>query len=344
MSRWYDNEKYMSVAPCGTYAVNMMRLVRDIFTKPDWDAIAKEAYEFAIGEGENPRIKSAGRPNQIMEWMWSNTNKAKGKTRGVNRSIGMKRNNTTAPKGASANHYGFSVHAGAKEGTSLLYWDLEVMLHEAVHVVQTYSYICAHIGGKRRPHDLMFNRMMLMMAKPYLGLTKRECNPFNMGYSVGKGYAPTKALRTIIKAMIAGERRFPKRILKHSVPVVAKTEPSEEEVAKKQTSNAKRQLKAIMKRNWEVGGDDCWVDELEETEDLPDCWREATAQVCNKLLNNDMHISCLTYNEATFFEAIYTEAYDEWNPYNWDRPTSPARERGLAAMEAYLNRTLAEEA
>lgn len=349
MSGWIDNEKYLSTAPCETYAVNMMRLVKDIFTKPDWDAIAEEAHAFAVREGENPRRKMGGRPSYIMDMMWFNTNKDKGQTRNVRGPhIVVKRNNTNYAKSASASPQRYSLHVGAKTA-SLLYWDIETALHEAIHVAQNYSYICARIGGKRRPHDLMFNRMMLMLAKPYLGLTKKECNPFNMGYSVGRGYAPTEALRPIIKAMIAGERRFPKRILKHSVPIEAKEEPSEEEKAKeeakKQTANAKRQLKAIIKRNSEVGGDDCFIDELEEMDDLPDCWREATEQVCNKLLDNDMHISCLTDNEAKFFEWIHDDAYDEWNPYNWDSAmTSPARERGLTAMYAYINREIEEPA
>ena len=53
-NNWIDDEKYLSTAPCETYAVNMMRLVKDIFTKPDWDAIAKEAYDFALREGKEP--------------------------------------------------------------------------------------------------------------------------------------------------------------------------------------------------------------------------------------------------------------------------------------------------
>ena len=66
MSGWIDNEKYLSTAPCGTYAVNMMRLVKDIFMKPDWDAIAKEAYDFAVREGENPRqYFMRGRPSNL---------------------------------------------------------------------------------------------------------------------------------------------------------------------------------------------------------------------------------------------------------------------------------------
>ena len=195
----------------------------------------------------------------------------------------------------------------------------------------------------------MFNRMMLMLAKPYLGLKEKECNPFNMGYSVGNGYAPTWRMTDIVVDIITGKRGngLPRRVLKHSRAPVEVVEPSEEEKAKKQVANAKRQLKAIIKRNWEVGGDDCFIDELEEMEEDFDepCWREATEQVCNKLLDNDMHISCLTDNEAQFFEWIYREAYDEWNPYNWDSlMTSPARERGLTAMDAYINREIEEPA
>ena len=362
---WIDDEKYLSTAPCETYAVNMMRLVKDIFTKPDWDAIAKEAYDFAKREGEEPRrlIAIDGRPSDIMREMWNNTNEVKGKTRNVNGPhIQLKRNNGYRPKGASAGPRRFSQHIGSKALTYvicstpilqvILARDICVALHEAVHVAQNYSYNPARIGGKRRPHDLMFNRMMLMLAKPYLGLTEKECNPFNMGYSVGNGYAPTRRMTAIAVEIITGKRGdgLPRRVLKHScapVEVVEPTEPTEEEKVKKQVANAKRQLKAIIKRNWEVGGDDCFIDDLLEMEEDFDepCWREATEQVCNKLLDNDMHISCLTDNEAKFFEWIYNDAEAEWNPYNWDSAmTSPARERGLTAMYDYINREIEEPA
>jgi len=49
----------------------------------------------------------------------------------------------------------------------------------------------ARINDKRRPHDLMFNIIQWQMAKNFWGY---DVHPYTAGYSVGRGYAPSRHL------------------------------------------------------------------------------------------------------------------------------------------------------
>jgi len=66
---------------------------------------------------------------------------------------------------------------------------LVTILHELCHIDQDHIPV---INGKRRPHDLSFNLKQMEMAKRMWGYaTHPEC----AGWSIGKGYAPTKHLK-----------------------------------------------------------------------------------------------------------------------------------------------------
>lgn len=63
---------------------------------------------------------------------------------------------------------------------------LVTLLHELAHIDQDHIPV---VNGKRRPHDLSFNLKQMEMAKRMWGYaTHPEC----AGWSIGKGYAPTK--------------------------------------------------------------------------------------------------------------------------------------------------------
>ena len=73
-------------------------------------------------------------------------------------------------------------------------------VHEFVHVVQGSFF---HFqNGKRRPHDYTFNLMMCKVAKSFFGY---PFNPYQAGFSIGKGYAPTRHLSEWLKGEIGKE-------------------------------------------------------------------------------------------------------------------------------------------
>jgi hypothetical protein len=74
---------------------------------------------------------------------------------------------------------------------------LGVLLHELVHVVQDNNY--SYVNGKSRPHDLRFNLILTRMAKSFFGY---DFHPYEVGFSVGKGYAPSTHLEKWLKTQI----------------------------------------------------------------------------------------------------------------------------------------------
>ena len=69
---------------------------------------------------------------------------------------------------------------------------LMTLLHEITHVVHLSCMSVSVVNGKRRPHDLAFNVIQYRMAKTFWGY---DTEPYAAGWSVGKGYAPSRHLR-----------------------------------------------------------------------------------------------------------------------------------------------------
>ena len=219
---WYDTEKFMLKHPARpNESLNIMDLTRHICTKTDMDAIAKEACEFGVREGENPkkgassynyRIPANTTPNQAAHRLWFNTDKTEGRHkmngRGVKGSLRIQYSKDAQHKSARASpSHGITMSVcGDKAGATGR--AIKVLLHEMIHVFQLSAYK-EHTGrnGKRRPHDLMFNRMMLKLMQPWFNLTEKECNPFNMDYAGNKGYGPSRKVQRIIeRKLLAGDK------------------------------------------------------------------------------------------------------------------------------------------
>ena len=73
---------------------------------------------------------------------------------------------------------------------------LVTLLHELCHIDQGDVPV---INGIRRPHDLAFNLKQMQMAKRMWGYT---IHPECAGWSIGKGYAPTRHLENWLKNKI----------------------------------------------------------------------------------------------------------------------------------------------
>jgi hypothetical protein len=137
-------------------------------------------------------------PNAIirkeMIRLWKNTQKAKG---------GHKRDFTIRLSRAKVTEWKFPTHTSGRAGKycgvamtcSVSIGSIMVtMLHELCHIAQLGKF--PRINRVTRPHDLAFNQMQCDLAKLWWGY---DFSPRAGGYSVGKGYAPTRHLEKWLK-------------------------------------------------------------------------------------------------------------------------------------------------
>jgi len=229
MKKWIKDEKWLYPLNTGTYkemvafhkgegpdprvgpAMNVMELARKICTmdKTKMYRIVHEAYEFAKREGEG------GRKNYGIDEadMWTKTDQYyTGKRKMKNGTIRFSRPKDwkTAKSARGGPSYGITVPLAGGAGRLI-----EVIVHEITHVIHLSRYKSSILNGKRRPHDLVFNRILLKLMKPIMGLKESETNPFNMGYSVGKGYAPSRKIERMICQKVKARDEKVMRLFKY---------------------------------------------------------------------------------------------------------------------------------
>ena len=229
MKKWIKDEKWLYPLNTGTWkemtdfhkgegpdprvgpAMNVMELARKICTmdKMKMYRIVHEAYEFAKREGEG------GRKNYGIDEadMWTKTDQYyTGKRTIKHGTIRFSRpKDWKSARGARGGpSYGITVPLCGGAGRLI-----EVIVHEITHVIHLSRYKSSIINGKRRPHDLVFNRIFLKLMKPIMGLKESETNPFNMGYSVGKGYAPSRKIERMLNQMVKDRDEKIMRLFKY---------------------------------------------------------------------------------------------------------------------------------
>ena len=123
-----------------------------------------------------------------MVYTWERTCKSKGKY-GNRGTFRMRRKKGSGFSGRGGYSYGVSVSVGTKCHIGKL---LELILHELCHVDQNTG-DKPKKNNRRRPHDYNFNLKMLRFAKRWWGYPS-SC-PISNGWSVGKGYEPSRQLR-----------------------------------------------------------------------------------------------------------------------------------------------------
>lgn len=193
---WWKDEKWHVNGPDSSF--NVMELARRVCTMKNIDAICEEALEFGKREGENPSERMSFLSHDEKD-MWRRTDQLKGKTGKTKGTIrfSFPKNKHQAKSARGGPRYGISVPLAGGAGRII-----EVVVHEICHVIHLSRFNEAHINGKRRPHDLVFNRIFLKVMQPIMGLKESETNPFKMGYSVGRGYAPSRKIEKMLEKQI----------------------------------------------------------------------------------------------------------------------------------------------
>ena len=168
-------------------------------------------------------------------------------------------------KGAGGCHYSNgTVEVGLRKDMSMG-WVVETLFHELSHKAHDH-YVTPVINGKRRPHDWLFNRIMLGAMNEVMKKKTHELNPYAWGWSIGAGYAPTKKANDIMTELFNNLEKLPKKYAKfvQDAPIVEpKPEPTEEEILKKKMGGFRRTLTSCLKGMQNYDGynevmDDSW--------------------------------------------------------------------------------------
>ena len=242
--KWIENKKY--IKEWNGHQVNMMRVAKDVCLKVKWDEIVDEVQSLNKLSHSPARMKSYGfNPSLNATHLWEKTERL-GKIGNLHGSRGTIRLTGNSQGGGGGPTYGVTVGMGGD-----LVRTLETLIHEITHVIHLSAFYEPTIKGKRRPHDWVFNAIMLRAMKDYFGLNKSQLRPRGMGWSIGNGYAPSRQIERIFGKKWVSLEDIPKRLTKHfnkDIPQVkVKKVLTDEQKDKKIAGGFRRTLTTVEK-------------------------------------------------------------------------------------------------
>jgi len=179
---WMQDERY--VVKGGGYSFNVMEMTERMCKSTKWDVAVNLACDY---RKRHPR---QGAARQRARHLWQNTMKSRGAS-GVSGAIRIQRSQQEGGSynsGRGGDWYGVTVTVAKSPGLGGL---LMTLLHEVTHYVHLGLMSEEKINGKRRPHGMDFNLIQGRMAQAFWGY---KFHPYEAGYSVGRGYAPSRHL------------------------------------------------------------------------------------------------------------------------------------------------------
>ena len=205
--KWYDHDYWVRKHPKADAWINLMTFIRSVMMMRGIDTIVKDAVKYANERGERARLKYVQSQDRMRHCL-KVTEKAVKK----GGPTSVKAHRYTVRLWAGQNRrsgrggpHGFTTAIG--NGPNLLLAPVDcipVMLHELTHTIHLTSVQEISVNGKRRPHDICYNRIQLKLMQKVFKLTEKELNthPKYHGYSVGNGYAPSKSAFRILNKLI----------------------------------------------------------------------------------------------------------------------------------------------
>jgi hypothetical protein len=309
--KWIENKKW--IVEWNGHQVNMMRISKDICLKVKWNDIVDEVQSINRLSHSPARKKSYFMtPSRKAEMLWNDTeyHGRKGTLSGSRGTIRLGGKNCGGRGGPS---YGVTVGMGDD-----LVGILETLIHEITHVIHLEVFYEPTINGKRRPHDWVFNAIMLRAMKDYFGLNKSQLKPRCMGWSVGNGYAPSRQIERIFRKKWVSLEDIPKRLTKHFNKDIPQTKNkkvlTDEEKEKKLMGGFRRTLTSCLKGMREYDG---------YLEVMDDSWNIADGEeyILNLFdrIRPTMSIkeAGLDDNEIVVLEWFIIEQQEVWAEYNW---------------------------
>jgi len=197
---WMNDKKWMLRHPTDeALEINLMSFTKSVCLTMDVESICREAEEWVKSKGV--LVRKAWVHGTDIQEMWNRTNKDKG----VSNKTGQRR----IVLRRKARHDSAHGHGGTQSGvlvSGIVNWGagraICTIIHELAHVVHLNRYKESIVNNRRRPHDLLYNRIMLKMMQAYCGIPESQTNPIALGWSVGNGYAPSKKIEAIHEEMV----------------------------------------------------------------------------------------------------------------------------------------------
>lgn len=180
---WMRQGRYVFAGPEGA-PFNVMEAAKRLCHNAGWSKAVEQG--ITSTKAERHRTYCAGM--QTAERLWELTQEARGKYLDGGCGIRISKTSKSWSSGRGGRSYGVTMSVSKDQSTG---YALSLLLHEIVHFVHLTHAHAAQINGKRRPHDLCFNIILLGMAKRLWGY---PFNAYQAGYSVGRGYAPSRHL------------------------------------------------------------------------------------------------------------------------------------------------------
>ena len=178
------------------WTLNMMELAENMCRRKGWD----RAFRMAVEQAKVQQFHHHGTPAAHGRRLWDYTMEGRGR-RGTSGIRIMRGNRGAHSSGRGGSGYGVSMTVdrapASPRGAAGV---MMTLLHEIAHVVHLGS--CHHTrkGSKTRPHDLAYNVILCEMARQLWGWDRE---PHTAGWSVGKGYAPSRRLRRWLETQIS---------------------------------------------------------------------------------------------------------------------------------------------
>ena len=174
ISDWIQDERY------NLHGMNVMLAAEKMCKSSHWlDALnAGRAHRGLAGKTEC----------QTAALLWKRTKRSKGACGDAGIRFRIRNIEGWHCSGRGGPSYGVTLSARRSTSRGSL---LMTMLHEVVHVVHLADMRCPVVEGVRRPHDMDYNLMLCHMARAFWGF---PFTPEQSGYSVGRGYRPSRML------------------------------------------------------------------------------------------------------------------------------------------------------
>jgi len=275
MAKWMMNKKWVLDFDGGNQ-LNLMLMAKDLCLKTNWDKIAQESETHArrVGIQVTAKRNRYTTINDKMAQLWNRTNEL-GKKKLLNNSkhFAIRFNNGQGGHGGPNTGIVVGVMRGknSSQTDERLGRVFDTLIHELCHVAHLHRYQATIQNGKRRPHDWLYNRIMLGAMKPFLNLKENDLNPYRYGWSIGAGYAPTKAMEQMFVDTYKSIEDLPVRLSKHfnkDIPEVkVKKVLTDEENEMKIASGFRTTLTSAFKGCGEYDG---WTQVMGDSWDL-DC-------------------------------------------------------------------------
>jgi hypothetical protein len=202
---WMQDDKYWISLHHGEYSINfnIAETFERMCKSKRWKHALRagvDAHRLEMGHDPKFRVTVIHQANgyathcdRLMERIISNTMGCRGIRRDATGPVFSVHNGNVGYGGRA---YGASVsqHSNTHYNNTVksVVSKMVTAVHELAHYAHLSTVYPNKIKGVVRCHDRMFNAIMCEMARYFWGYDR---TPMTSGYSVGRGYAPTKHLR-----------------------------------------------------------------------------------------------------------------------------------------------------